>query len=159
MYKLFLITVSALCSVLVCGDIVNANQDNHHEHHRETSIGEPATDTHHHHKTVMIEEGQPIPEVDLVVYEDAVRGWNLEIKLDNFQLTPQEVNRDNQPNQGHAHLHVNGEKVTRIYGNWYYLETLPNGTNKVKVSLNTNAHESLMYQGKMIEDIEIIEVK
>ena len=154
MNKILLITSCTLCSLLVFGNSIHANQDNHKHNHHENA----ATDMHHH-KTVMIEEGQPIPQVDLVVYEDSVKGWNLEIKLDNFQLTPQDVNSDNKLNQGHAHLYVNGKKVTRIYGNWYYLETLPPGSNEVKISLNTNGHESLMYQGKMIEDIEIIEVK
>ena len=162
MNKQLLITSGALCSLLVFGNSIHANQDrykDHHKHnHHENSLEESAHDMHHH-KTVMIEEGQAIPNVDLVVYEDAVKGWNLEIKLDNFQLTPQDVNRENQVNQGHAHLFINGKKVTRIYGNWYYLETLPVGSNEVKVSLNTNAHESLMYQGEMIEDIEIVEVR
>ena len=144
MNKLLLIALSTVCSTLVFGDSIHANQDHHQDHH---------------HKTMMIEEGQAVPNVDLVVYEDALKGWNLEIKLDNFQFTPQNVNSDNQLNQGHGHLYINGEKVTRIYGNWYYLETLPPGSNEVKISLNANGHESLMYQGKMIEDVEIIEVK
>ena len=164
MNKLLLITVSTVCSILVFGNSINANQeDNHKDHHKhdhqEHSVEELSTDPHDHHEMVMIREGQPVPNVDLVVYEDAVKGWNLEIKLDNFQLTPQDVNGENQLNQGHAHLFVNGEKVTRIYGNWYYLETLPTGYNEIKISLNTNGHESLMYQGKMIEDIEMIEVE
>ncbi len=162
MNKLLSITLSTVCAILVFGDSINANQDNHQDHHQGTSLEESTTDNHHNHhnhKTVTIEEGQPVPDIDLIVYEDAVKGWNLEIKLDNFQLTPQDVNSDNKLNQGHAHLYVNGKKVTRIYGNWYYLETLPPGSNEVKISLNTNGHESLMYQGKMIEDIEIIEVK
>ncbi len=112
----------------------------------------------HHHETVMISEGQPVPGIDLVVHEDGLKGWNLEIKLANFELAPEMVNRDNRLNQGHAHLYVNGEKITRIYGNWYYLATLPSGKNEIKVGLNTNDHKSLMYQGKLIEDLEVIEV-
>lgn len=112
----------------------------------------------HPHETVMISEGQPVPGIDLVVHEDGLKGWNLEIQLANFELAPEMVNRDNQLNQGHAHLYVNGEKITRIYGNWYYLATLPSGKNEIKVGLNTNDHKSLMYQGKLIEDLEVIEV-
>ena len=158
MKKLLLITLSTVCSLLVFGDLTNANQNDHKHNHNDASLSESATDMHHH-QTVMIKEGQPVPNIDLVVYEDEVKGWNLEIQLNNFQLTPQDVNSDNQPNQGHAHLFVNDKKITRIYGNWYYLETLPVGSNKVKVILNTNGHESLMYQGKIIEDIEIVEVQ
>lgn len=112
----------------------------------------------HHHETITISEGQPVPVVDLVVYEDSLKGWNLEIKLNNFEFAPEMVNGDNEPNKGHAHLYVNGEKVTRIYGNWYYLSTLPLGKNEIKVALNTNGHQSLMYQGKLVEDVEVIEV-
>ena len=112
----------------------------------------------HHHETVMIAEGQPVPAIDLVVHEDNLQGWNLEIKLDNFEFAPEMVNEENEPNKGHAHLYVNGEKIDRVYGNWYHLSTLPPGENKIKVALNTNGHESLMYQGKLIEDVEVIEV-
>ncbi len=128
---------------------VNANEQLEENH---------SDSDHHHHETIMITEGQPVPGIDLVVHEDSLKGWNLEIKLNNFKLTPEMVNRDNEPNKGHAHLYVNGEKITRIYGNWYYLATLPSGKNEIKVALNTNGHESLMYQGKLIEDLEVIEV-
>ncbi|ELS01241.1 hypothetical protein Xen7305DRAFT_00009440 [Xenococcus sp. PCC 7305] len=161
MNKPLLITLSTVCSILVFGNSIGANEDknkDHHQHnHQEFSLDE-STDMHHH-GIVVIDEGQPVPNVDLVVYEDTVKGWNLEIKLENFQLTPQDVNSENKLNQGHAHLFVNGNKVTRLYGNWYYLDNLPTGSNEVKVSLNANSHESLMHQGKMIEDVEIIEVK
>ncbi len=110
----------------------------------------------HHHRTVMISDEQPLPSIDLVIHEDSLKGWNLEIKLDNFELAPEMVNTTNEPNKGHAHLYINGEKITRIYGNWFYLATLPSGTNEIKIGLNTNRHESLMYQGKLIEDVEII---
>jgi hypothetical protein len=117
------------------------------------------SNSHHHHRTVMISDDQPVPSVDLVVHQDSLKGWNLEIKLDNFEFTPEMVNQANEPNKGHAHLYINGEKITRIYGNWYYLETLPVGRNEIKIGLNTNSHESLMYQEKLIEDIEVIEVE
>ncbi|MEM9272697.1 MAG: hypothetical protein AAGA80_07000 [Cyanobacteria bacterium P01_F01_bin.143] len=159
MNKQLLITLSAVGSLLFFGNSINANQDHHGHHHHDSSAEESTTDRHHHHKAVMIEEGQPVPNVDLVVYPDSVKGWNLELKLENFQLTPQNVNNENQLNQGHAHLFVNGEQVTRLYGNWYYLDSLAAGSNEIKVNLNTNRHESLMYQGKMIEDIEIVEVE
>ncbi|HHP7231390.1 MAG TPA: hypothetical protein ACFCUY_11105 [Xenococcaceae cyanobacterium] len=112
-----------------------------------------------HHQTVMISEDQPVPSVDLVIYEDSMKGWNLEVKLNNFEFAPEMVNKANELNKGHAHLYINGEKITRLYSNWYYLEELPVGTNEIKVSLNTNGHEFLMYQGQLIEDIEVIEVE
>lgn len=113
----------------------------------------------HVHEKVEIPQGQPIPQVELTTYPDEVKGWNLEIKLTNFVLTPENVNQANELNEGHAHLFVNGEKITRIYSNWYYLQKLPQGKNSVKVVLNTNDHGELSYQGQAIADTKIIEVQ
>ncbi|WP_232224216.1 hypothetical protein [Mastigocladopsis repens] len=114
--------------------------------------------TTHHHKTVEISPGQPIPSVDLVVHQDAKKGWNLEVKVTNFSFAPESVNTADKPGEGHAHLNVNGKKIARLYGNWYYLENLPPGKNIITVSLNANNHESLVNNGKLIQDTEIIEV-
>ncbi|MGH8001360.1 MAG: hypothetical protein ACREPR_18545 [Brasilonema sp.] len=53
---------------------------------------------------------------------------------------------------------MNGQKVTRLYSNWYYLENLPPGKNRITVSLNTNTHEGFIYNGKLIQDTKIIEI-
>lgn len=125
----------------------------------ETSRIASAEDGHHHHKKVEISEGQPIPQVELIIHPDEVKGWNLEIKLANFVLTPENVNQANKLNEGHAHLFINGKKITRIYSNWYYLQKLPKGKNSVSVVLNTNDHGELNYQSKAIADTKIIEIK
>ncbi|MGB3511487.1 MAG: hypothetical protein WBA93_20070 [Microcoleaceae cyanobacterium] len=110
----------------------------------------------HSHKKIEIPSGKPVLNVDLVVHQDAMKGWNLEVKLTNFKLAPESVNQDSNPNEGHAHLYVNGEKITRIYGDWYYLGSLKPGSNEVTVTLNTNKHEDLVKNGEMIMDTEII---
>lgn len=115
--------------------------------------------SHGDHKAIMIFNNQPVPSIDLVVHEDTMKGWNLEIKLDNFEFAPEMANQENEINKGHAHLYINGEKVTRIYSNWYYLGELPPGENEVKVELTTNSHQGLMYQGQLIADEETIRVK
>ncbi len=112
----------------------------------------------HSHEPVEVPQGQPIPQVDLVVHPDPMRGWNLEIQLSNFEFAPEMASKMAMPGQGHGHLYVNGEKVTRIYGNWYYLNNLVAGENQVQVTLNTNDHKALYYQGKPIEDTEVIRV-
>ena len=125
----------------------------------ETVLMSDSSETGHHHRTKEISEGQPVPDVDLIVHQDPVNGWNLEIQLDNFAFAPESINETSQPNEGHAHLHINGEKVTRIYGNWYHLPELPTGSNELSIYLNTNNHEYLMYQGNAIEDTEIVNVQ
>ncbi len=113
----------------------------------------------HDHEKIEIRDGQPVPQVELITYQDAVKGWNLELKLVNFVLTPENVNQTNKLNEGHAHLFINGQKITRLYSNWYYLQSLPKGKNSIKIVLNANNHGELSYQGKTIADTKIIEVQ
>lgn len=113
---------------------------------------------HHHHKKVEIPSTQEAPSVDLVVYKDAVKGWNLEAKVTNFKFAPERINTNSSVNEGHAHLFVNGKKITRLYSSWYYLDNLEPGNNEVSVTLNTNNHEDLVKDGEVIKDTEVIEV-
>ena len=36
---------------------------------------------HHSHPSVEIPAGQPVPTVNLVIHPDAMKGWNLEVKV------------------------------------------------------------------------------
>lgn len=112
----------------------------------------------HRHDTLEIPVGQPVPTVHLVVHPDAVRGWNLEIQITHFRFTPEQVNQANQPNMGHGHLYINGEKQGRIYGPWLHLAHLPPGQNEITVSLNANGHEALTHNGQPIAATITLEV-
>ncbi len=128
-----------------------------HEH-SEMEGHDSATAEEHSHGTLAVLEGQPTPEVTLTVHDDALRGWNLEVELENFTLAPDEVNEASNTIEGHAHLYVNGVKITRLYGPWYYLESLPSGEQELRVELNANGHEVLTYDGEAIADTVIITV-
>lgn len=114
--------------------------------------------TDHHHKTMEIPSGQPIPSVDLIVHKDPMKGYNLQTKVSNFRFAPENISRAAKPGEGHAHLYINGKKITRLYGSWYYLENLQPGKNAIAVSLNANSHETLAHNGKMIQDTENVDV-
>lgn len=111
-----------------------------------------------HRKMMEIPDAQPIPSVNLIVHPDPMRGYNLEVQVTNFKFAPENVNTAARPGEGHAHLYVNGKKIARLYGNWYYLENLQPGKNKITVSLNANSHEVLARDGKIIQDTEIVQV-
>lgn len=128
-----------------------------HETHSPATEADPHNENHAH-RVLEIPQGEAIPTVDVIVHPDAQRGWNLEIKVENFAFAPERVNESSQFSEGHAHLYVNGIKITRLYGSWYYLEALEPGQYEVTVSLNTNAHEALVYKEQPIQDTEIIEV-
>jgi len=128
-----------------------------HEPHNDSSGGvmSPAA---HEHKNLEIPVGQTVPSVDLTIHPDAVKGVNLEVKVANFRFAPEKVNQESKLTEGHAHLYVDGKKLTRLYSSWYYLADLEPGQHKITVTLNTNAHENLIHQGKMIEDTEMFSV-
>ncbi|MFN8015411.1 MAG: hypothetical protein U0R17_02230 [Acidimicrobiia bacterium] len=93
-----------------------------------------------------IDTNKPVPSVTIEVLKDAKMGYNLVIKTKNFKFTPQNVNDEQESqNEGHAHLYVNDQKITRVYGNYYYLKSdVVKPGDKVSVSLNTNLHKNLV---------------
>lgn len=164
-YQILLVFISCLgCSFGLSTklNIVQAKPlfiaDNIHDHNSQShSIEMKKEGDHHQHKTLEISANSPIPQVEIIAYSDPIKGWNLEIKTTNFNFNPELINKDSNPNEGHAHLYINGEKVTRIYSNWFYISELPKGKNEIKVTLNTNQHEDLVYQGKIIGDTMTID--
>jgi len=93
----------------------------------------------HMHEMFMVSAEQA-PKVTLDVEEDAKSGWNVHIMTENFTFTPEKVNGDNVVGEGHAHLYVDGEKVARVYGNYFHYDGSFDGTKEFKVTLNANDH-------------------
>jgi len=106
----------------------------------------------HSHKILDISDHDLIPTIKIHAYPDKMKGWNILIETTNFTFAPETVNQESSPNQGHGHLYINGEKITRLYSNWYYISDLPKGDHEIKITLNTNLHEDLIYQGQIIGD-------
>ncbi|GAB4156818.1 MAG: hypothetical protein Fur0046_36750 [Cyanobacteria bacterium J069] len=136
-----------------------------HEGHSHAPGHPPVPDsTHvhsddHEHGVLEIPSGQPVPSVDLTVHPDSRQGWNLEVRVTHFQFAPERVNQASSSQEGHAHLYIDGVKITRLYGNWYYLESLAPGTHEIRVGLNANGHEALTHNGQPIQDVEVVTVQ
>lgn len=111
--------------------------------------GEP--NGHHGHGHLEISEGQPVPVVVVDIFPDPVSGWNVQVQTENWEFAPERVNQNSVTTEGHAHLYVNGEKVTRIYNEWSYIPSLPPGEHVLTVGLNANGHETLTHNGEPIE--------
>ncbi|NES22972.1 MAG: hypothetical protein F6K41_29640 [Symploca sp. SIO3E6] len=136
-------------------NLLTDNTPTHHHHHDSGMNGEREG---HSHGTREITTGQPVPSVDLIVHKDTMKGWNLEIKVSNFQFAPENANKEHISGEGHAHLYINDEKITRLYSSWFYLDNLEPGRHKITVTLNSNSHENLIYKDQIIADTEIIEI-
>lgn len=97
---------------------------------------------HLHGHEEMRDAGVPAPQVSLKVTEDAVGGYNLQIVSRNFKFSPEHTGMATDAVEGHAHLYINGVKKARVYGDWFHIpgDWLNAGENKVRVTLNDNAH-------------------
>lgn len=105
----------------------------------------------HHLQQVTIPNGNPVPSIKSWVTQDHSGSWLLKIETTNFTFAPEKAGlKEIHYNEGHAHIYVNGKKLNRLYGNYYNLGALEKGANQIRVSLNTNNHGTLYFNGTEI---------
>ena len=88
----------------------------------------------------VVGEGEPAPELALSVTPEA-DGWLVQVETRDFVFVRDESGV-HVPGEGHGHLYVGGAKVGRLYGPEARIGTLPPGTHRVTVTLNTNDHRA-----------------
>lgn len=115
----------------------------------------------HAHKALDVSSWKKAPSVAITLHEDTLGGWNLEVKPTNFAFAPEHVNGEVVANEGHAHVYINGVKLTRLYGSWMHLAPtlFKKGENTVRVTLNTNDHSDLELADKLIEASATVTLK
>ena len=94
--------------------------------------------------------GAPVPTVDFTLTKDSVGGYDLHVVTTNFLFTPQLINTAAIPDQGHAHLYIDGA-LTILLAPWYHLAVLTPGVHTVLVSLNANDHSVFALHGQPIQ--------
>lgn len=90
-------------------------------------------------------------KVRIKIRKDKMKGHNLFVTTKRFRWAPEHASGKHQRGEGHAHLMIDGKKVTRLYGPAYYLGELPPGEHTVQVTLNANDHRGYVHEGKAIE--------
>lgn len=131
-----------------------------HDHGDPAHHGVGATESmaHDHSTPVNIAAGSDAPSVSIEAFKDPMSGWNLKVTPVNFAFSPENASRADVPGEGHAHVYANGDKLGRLYGNWYHLTNLPKGDVEIKVSLNANSHSPLMVDSVPVEATTVIQV-
>lgn len=131
--------------------------------YRSAAATEGMMDMHTHADGEAHDHGEPIeaagmyaPIVDLQVIPLSDGGYNVRVQTMNFTFAPQNVGGDPVDGEGHAHLYVDDEKIARIYGEWYHLESLPEGAQRIYVSLYANNHQPLAVDGDPVADAVMI---
>jgi hypothetical protein len=105
---------------------------------------------HNHDDLLDVSAEGPIPTVDVQLFPLGDGDYNVRVQVLNFEFAPQSVNGEHMPGQGHAHLYIDDVKITRLYGEWYYLESAPEDAEMVWVGLYANDHRALGVNGEPI---------
>lgn len=132
---------------------VNDNSEAATAHHAEEMSDHSS---HHSEDTKYEVTAAEAPSVQLMVTEDSVSGWNVHILTENFTFTPENVNGTNILSEGHAHLYVDGEKVARVYGNYFHYPENFDGSKEFMVTLNANDHSEYAVNGVSIMAMQSI---
>ena len=104
-----------------------------------------------------LESEVPI-SVSITTEVDDDGGVDVEVVTEGWLWTPDSVDGDHVPGEGHAHIYVDGVKIDRVYGPSYHLEDLEPGEREVRVTLNSNSHEELTYGGKPVEALVLVTI-
>lgn len=106
---------------------------------------------HDHGTAHELAAGVPVPSISIEVTEDPVEGWNLRIHTTDFLIVPENASTTHVDGEGHMHLYVDGEKLSRIYGEWHHITGLQPGSHDVRVELSSNNHSALSIDGEIID--------
>lgn len=101
------------------------------------------------------------PEGMSVAFEarpDAISGLNIRVTTTGFTFTPEDANGDDVQGEGHAHIYVDGVKITRLYGPDYHLTAVEPGEREIRVSLNTNSHADYVRGARLIDAVQTVTV-
>ncbi len=102
------------------------------------------------------EEDHEGPSFEVQVLRDPVAGWNILIVTD-LRFAPENVSTHHVEGEGHAHVYVDGVKVSRIYGMWHHLDDLGPGEHEIRVELSNNDHSPITTGEHVLEQVFTIE--
>lgn len=98
------------------------------------------------------------PQIKLAVSADPMAGYNLHVMTQNFAFSPENASLENVAGEGHAHIYVNGDKLGRLYGPWFHIDSLPQGDAVIKVTLNTNDHRPITVDGVAVSAAQTLTI-
>ena len=90
------------------------------------------------------------PRVQLELTPLVYGGYNLRVQTENFRFTPQNIDTAPVAGEGHAHLYLDGVKIARLYGEWFFIEALPADAATLSVTLYANDHSAFAADGERV---------
>ncbi|MXZ97484.1 MAG: hypothetical protein F4017_06780 [Acidimicrobiaceae bacterium] len=155
---LALILLAAACSGSDEGPATTASETaGTAEMQHDQEMSDMAGGSHHDHGgSIEVAEGVPVPTIEIEVTEDPVEGWNLRVLTTDFRIAPENVSTAHVDGEGHMHLYIDGEKVSRLYGEWHHIGPLAPGEHEVRVELSANDHSAMAVDGDIIDATAVI---
>ncbi len=115
-----------------------------------TTITVEASEAAHGHGGDDLFESATPPTIDISITEDPKSGWNLFADVGDFAFAPENVGGAATDGEGHLHLSIDGERVTRLYGPWWHVSGLSAGDHEVVVEVSGNDHVAYGSDGEKI---------
>lgn len=117
--------------------------------------GEPS---HGHGSDIVDTTIDPPPSINLGVTKDPKSGWNVSVETENFTILPRSASTELVDGEGHMHLYIDGEKITRLYGSDWHIAELSEGSHTIEVELSHNDHAAYGLAGERIIASAMVEV-
>ena len=102
------------------------------------------------------------PSAKLIVTKDPTGGFNVQVQTSRFTWRPDMASMKHVEGEGHAHVYLDGQKIMRIYNNWFHLNTFQFATKPgeqlVSIELVGNDHAPYTTEGMPIGAEQLIDV-
>jgi copper(I)-binding protein len=101
---------------------------------------------------------EPVPEISISATPQGDL-WQIDVETQKFQFSQEMADGPHEPGFGHGHLYIGGAKIGRLYTPRAVLQGLPKGSHLVRVTLNTNNHQTYLSNGEPVSAVTTIEVE
>lgn len=78
-------------------------------------------------------------------------GFNIKLDVEDFSFVFAPDDAQHIPNEGHAHVYLNGLKLRRLYESTFTLGAVPAGEYELRVALNSNDHRPYLTKGDAVQ--------
>jgi hypothetical protein len=99
-----------------------------------------------------------LPSVWMDIKPDLKDGYNIRFIPTNFKILPEKVNTMHVMGEGCINLYINGEKVARVYGEYYHIDLEP-GEYEIMATLLSNELTEYTFRAEPISAVETLTVE
>lgn len=147
--------------IIICGLFIGAHFSKiAYLEHEKLGHSELAAHKDMNHGTLDISKEGIAPKItEFKLLKDPMSGWNINVDVSNFRFAPEQASQPHRQGEGHAHLYINGNKIGRLYSNWFHIPDFMKDKNEIKITLNSNDHQTLTIGNQAIEKIIIYETE